>query len=1023
MVPASLDARLTPVVASPLPVARRVLVFAPHADDEVFGCGGTLHRYRQAGVPVKVVVTTNGELGGELERQALSATREAESRAAAKVLGYDEPVFWSLPDFGMRYGEALVQRIVNAVDSIDPDVVFAPAPTELHPDHQALSLASAEAVRRLGGERRIAFYEVSAPLVPNLLIDITSAEELKRQAMRCFPSQLQQQSYDEHIAALNRYRSYTLGNGVRAAEAFFVASASELASGAVSLFEAPLVHRRRLGLAVEPVDVPLVSVIVRSMQRPTLTEALASLAAQTYPNIEALIVNAKGGEHPVLPDYSQRLVTRVIDMGVPLKRSAAANAGLDAARGQFVAFLDDDDTLDPDHFAQLIAMLRKEGDSTIGYAGVRCADRADPQGEPMRVFGEAFENRAKLLAGNFIPSHAVLFPRRLIEDGTRFDEKLDVYEDWDFWLQLAEKARFVYLDRVSATYFTGGNSEVSPLAFDPEAVRTAARALFDKWKSRVSPDELKGMGDLYHRTKLAHLSAQEEITRLVDRVHETEERVEETKAQVAAVKARLASTQAELVSTRADLDETVASMHRLYASTSWRVTLPLRYIGAYARNVAALWRAGSVAASRAGWGHLAERAITVGRQDGMSGVKALVDGRLGRAPESPDESTQSVLATPQDRVLPPASGKREILFVSHEASRTGAPIFLLKMIRHLTRDLDVGCTILLVSGGELERDFRALGPTVVLDGPEGLDAVLFEALKQRNIAFAYVNTISNGELQARLKGLGCPVVCHVHELAFSIEHHFGGRNLRQVLANTDLFLACSGAIRAYLQNVAPAIPVELAYPFIDVAAYARAASEGARPVDVPDGTIVVGGSGVIGWRKGTDLFVQVAKHVLALTAKPVMFVWLGGPRASGEYPRLKYEAEVLGIDKHLVFPGQVDAPARYFTQFDIFALPSREDPFPLVMLEAGSLGKPIVCFDNAGGTPEVVEDDAGFVVPYLDIEAMAKAVVRLAEDPELRARLGENARRKIVDRYDIQVGAARITGVLKPFLLQRAASS
>jgi glycosyltransferase involved in cell wall biosynthesis len=338
-------------------------------------------------------------------------------------------------------------------------------------------------------------------------------------------------------------------------------------------------------------------------------------------------------------------------------------------------------------------------------------------------------------------------------------------------------------------------------------------------------------------------------------------------------------------------------------------------------------------------------------------------------------------------------------------------------------ELDVGCTILLVNGGELEDDFHALGPTLVLNGPEGLDAVLFEALKQRNIALVYVNTISNGALQARLKGLGCPVVCHVHELAFSIEHHYGGRNLRQVLANTDLFLACSGAIRGYLQNVAPATPAELAYPFIDVAENARSASDGRRPVDVPDGTIVVGGSGVIGWRKGTDLFVQLARRVLELTERPVKFVWLGGPRASGEYSRLKYESEVLGIDEHIVFPGQVNAPARYFAQFDIFALPSREDPFPLVMLEAGSLGKPIVCFENAGGTPEVVEDDAGFVVPYLDIEAMARAVVRLAEDPELRARLGENARRKIVDRHDIQVGAARIAGVLKPLLQRQAASS
>jgi LmbE family N-acetylglucosaminyl deacetylase/glycosyltransferase involved in cell wall biosynthesis/GT2 family glycosyltransferase len=1009
----SLDHRLTPVTASALPDARRVLVLAPHADDEVFGCGGTLHRLVQGGAAVSVIVATDGERGGESQSGELGAARELESAAAARVLGYSAPSFWRLPDYGMRYGEALVARVIGALRDIDADLVFAPAPTELHPDHQALALATAEAVRRVQGSRRIAFYEVSAPLVPNMLIDITAVEDLKREAMRCFPSQLQQQPYDEHIAALNRYRSYTLGDGVRAAEAFFVATAEELASGTVSLFDSALARRRRLGIPVEAREVPLVSVILRSMHRTTLAEALASLAAQTYPNIEALVVNAKGGQHPPLPDFCDRLKMRLLETAQPLGRSAAANAGLDAARGEFVAFLDDDDALDPDHLAQLVAVLRKEGDGAIAYAGVRCVDRTDPLRKTTRVFAEPFDSRAKLLAGNFIPSHAVLFPRQLVENGVRFDENLSVYEDWDFWLQLAEKARFVYLNRVSATYFTGGSSEVSPLAFDPEAVRRAARALFSKWKNRVSPDELKRMGDLYHQTKAILLDTEREVARAQGEVRRLEQQLQERHTQVEGLQARLSSTQA-------DLEQTVASLTEVYGSTSWRVTAWLRWLTTYVRTSMTLWRAGSVAARRAGWGHLARRAITVGRADGVPGVRALVERRLADEPRQEGPGMGSAAA---DRVLPPPSGKPEILFVSHEASRTGAPIFLLGLIRHLVRELDVGCTILLVQGGELERDFRALGPTVVLGGAEGLDAVLMEALRTRNIRVAYINTISNGALQSRLKALGCPVVCHVHELAFSIEYHFGGSNLRQVLSATDLFLACSAPIRDYLQKLAPETPVELAYPFIDVAATARAASGSPPSLDVPADTIVIGACGSIGWRKGTDLFVQLARRVLALTAKPVMFVWLGGPRATGEYPRLQYEARMLGIDKHLLFPGQVDTPAAYFAQFDIFALPSREDPFPLVMLEAGSLGKPIVCFADAGGTPEVVESDAGLVVPYLDVDAMASAVVRLVEDPELRVRLGENARRKINDRHDVTVGAARIAHTLKPLLARQASSA
>lgn len=249
-----MESELMPVAASPLPAARRVLVLAPHADDEVFGCGGTLHQLAQAGATITVIVASDGALGGAkggTKPDALIAEREAESRAAAATLGYPAPVFWRLPDRGLRYGEDLVTRLLDAMQAAQAELVFAPALTELHPDHQALALAAAEVMRRLGGERRIAFYEVSAPLLPNALIDITAAEEFKLAAMRCFRSQLAAQPYDERIAALNRYRGYTLGREVRAAEAFFMATAVELADGLSRLFESALARRRRLGFAVD----------------------------------------------------------------------------------------------------------------------------------------------------------------------------------------------------------------------------------------------------------------------------------------------------------------------------------------------------------------------------------------------------------------------------------------------------------------------------------------------------------------------------------------------------------------------------------------------------------------------------------------------------------------------------------------------------------------------------------------------------------------------------------------------------
>jgi LmbE family N-acetylglucosaminyl deacetylase len=130
----------------------------------------------------------------------------------------------------------------------DADLVYAPSLDEIHPDHRALGMAAAEAVRRRGGNIRIAFYEVSAPLKPNLLLDISDVAERKAAAIGCFRSQLEKQRYDAHAAALNAYRTYTLPASVTAAEAYHVVSAESLAADPVTLHRAEA--ERRLGDAI-----------------------------------------------------------------------------------------------------------------------------------------------------------------------------------------------------------------------------------------------------------------------------------------------------------------------------------------------------------------------------------------------------------------------------------------------------------------------------------------------------------------------------------------------------------------------------------------------------------------------------------------------------------------------------------------------------------------------------------------------------------------------------------------------------
>lgn len=206
--------------------ATSVLVLAPHSDDEAFGCGGAIMHHVGHGVPVRVVVVTDGAFGLAHAREEYLRQRCEESRASGNVLGYGAPVFWDLPDRTLCYEESLIQKVFDAIQ--DADLVYAPSLDEVHPDHRAVGMAAIEAVRRKGRGVRLALYEVGSPLRPNVLLDISRFVERKQAAMACYGSQLGRRKYDEHITALNRYRTYTLPPEVTAAEAFMLVSAEEL---------------------------------------------------------------------------------------------------------------------------------------------------------------------------------------------------------------------------------------------------------------------------------------------------------------------------------------------------------------------------------------------------------------------------------------------------------------------------------------------------------------------------------------------------------------------------------------------------------------------------------------------------------------------------------------------------------------------------------------------------------------------------------------------------------------------------
>lgn len=223
------------------PPGGRVLVLAPHPDDETIGCGGTLRKYVEANLPVRVIFLTDGQAGDpplrrmdhdDPERlrleEALAARRKEEATAALAILGIDDFRFLGASDGRLHEQSTRMSALLaDALSEFRPDIVVLPFLTDRHADHFAANRCLIEAADRLHGDWLESLdclgYETWSPIYANLYVDITSTMACKRRALTCHESQLQHNDYLSAVEGLNRYRAISGMSGGTHAEAFFLA--------------------------------------------------------------------------------------------------------------------------------------------------------------------------------------------------------------------------------------------------------------------------------------------------------------------------------------------------------------------------------------------------------------------------------------------------------------------------------------------------------------------------------------------------------------------------------------------------------------------------------------------------------------------------------------------------------------------------------------------------------------------------------------------------------------------------------
>ena len=214
------------------PARARVLVFAPHMDDETIGCGGTLARHVAAGSRVSVVFFTDGrygdpalaELSGEARREReleLIAGRKQEAEHALSILGVQEHRFLDERDGSLASHAALVARVRQLIEEFQPEYVYLPFFLDHHPDHRAVTRILLDATAGTQIDFICVAYEVWAPLWPNTLVRIDGELDTKRRALLEYRSQVAHCDYVHHSLGLNAYRAAPLDDATtRHAEAF-----------------------------------------------------------------------------------------------------------------------------------------------------------------------------------------------------------------------------------------------------------------------------------------------------------------------------------------------------------------------------------------------------------------------------------------------------------------------------------------------------------------------------------------------------------------------------------------------------------------------------------------------------------------------------------------------------------------------------------------------------------------------------------------------------------------------------------
>lgn len=351
---------------------------------------------------------------------------------------------------------------------------------------------------------------------------------------------------------------------------------------------------------------------------------------------------------------------------------------------------------------------------------------------------------------------------------------------------------------------------------------------------------------------------------------------------------------------------------------------------------------------------------------------------------------------------------RKILFVNHEESLTGAPLILFRIVKHLL-EMPERFEVLVVSRreGSAHEMFSSRLP-VVYPGKIYPQLPIYEracrVISEWRPDLVYANSTESYEYGVAAKSFGIPAIHHLHELhdgfdSLGLSHHFRSREDHLLFKEcADLFICpCQETEDILLHRYGvDALKIHVVPEFIDPD-HAREQSRSGHAAFRSPGPMVVG-CGTAIWRKGVDLFMQTAARM-----PNVFFVWIG-----------KFSDSDIAIQApaNVHFVGELLNPFPQMAAGDVFFLPSREDPFPLVALEAMALGLPVVAWRWGGGIHAAIEG-CGAVVDEPTPVFFERAIRCFLDNPAKKDRAGKIGAERVQSRYSARTNLPRILELIR----------